>query len=79
MVWLNGRKPPYMEAVDPVPLTKEQVAHAACCLSYEGARIAAAAFFMLANRQGLSPMDISKVIETGADFQPVQIKQTAAE
>lgn len=78
MTWLNGRKPPYMDGAERVALTKEQVAHAACCLSYEGARLAAAAFIMLANRQGLSPKDITNVIETGSDFQPVQIKQDAA-
>lgn len=78
MTWLNKRKPPFMESAEYIELTPAQVSKAAFALTYEGARVAAAAFFMLANKQGLSPGYISKVIETGDDFQPVQIKQSAA-
>lgn len=75
MTWLNGRKPPYMESAEYIELTAAQVSKAAFALTYEGARVAAAAFFMLANRQGLSPDYISKVIETEPDESPVKIKE----
>lgn len=73
MTWLNGRKPDFMQNAEPVKLTARQALKAAKALSYDGARIAAMCFIMLANRQGLSPAYISEMLEECGDF-PVKIK-----
>lgn len=67
MTWLNGRKPQFMETDEKTALDSRQILHAAMSLSYEGLRIAAAAFIKLANMQGLSPAYISQIIEDSGE------------
>ena len=62
-LFLNERRPPYMESTEYITLTLEQIRHAVLSMSYSGRTVAAAAAILLLNRQGLSPAEIIKALE----------------
>ena len=62
-LFLNERRPPYMESKEYITLTLEQIRHAVLSMSFSGGTVAAAAAILLLNRQGLSPAEIIKALE----------------
>lgn len=61
-VFLNGKTPPFMESVEPVRLTPDQISKAAMGLTYSALRIAAAGYFSLFQSLGNSPAEAVEVI-----------------
>ena len=62
-LFLNERRPPYMESKEYITLTLEQIRHAVLSMSLPGRSAAAAAAILLLNRQGFSPAEIIKTLE----------------
>jgi len=65
-LWKNGRKPRFIESDKKEALTAERIPHAVAAMSYEGLQFAAAGFFTLAQRLGLSPAEAVWLID-GSD------------
>ena len=62
-LFLNERRPPYMESTEYITLTLEQIRHAVLSMSFSGRTVAAAVAILLLNRQGLSPAEIIEALE----------------
>lgn len=62
-LFLNERRPPYMESTEYITLTLEQIRHAVLSMSFSGRTVAVAAAILLLNRQGLSPAEIIEALE----------------
>jgi hypothetical protein len=60
-IWKNGRKPPFIDGAD--PLNNDKVTFVVNNMTYTGLQTAAACFLMLANKQGLTPCEITKILE----------------
>lgn len=63
-VWLNARKPPYMDGTESHALTEDHILHAVKSMSYEGLQLCAIGYLLVMNRMGLSPADISAGLES---------------
>ena len=68
-LFLNERRPPYMESTEHITLTLEQIRHAVLSMSFSGRTVAAAAAILLLNRQGLSPAQILDVLDGKEEVQ----------
>lgn len=62
-LFLNQRRPPYMESTEYIKLTLDQIRHAVLSMTVAGRTYAAATAILLLNRQGLSPAEIIKTLE----------------
>lgn len=63
-IFLNGKKPPYMEGDEYIHLSAGQIAHAVNSLNYAGKEAAATVALMTLNRLGLTPAQIVTLLET---------------
>lgn len=63
-VWKNGRKMTFVYGEN--RLTPEQVQQAVNSMSYCGLQVAAASFFLLCDKIGLSPKQAAEILESEA-------------
>lgn len=63
-IFLNGRKPPYMEGGEYIKLSAGQISHAVNSLNYTGKEAASAVAIMTLNLLGLTPAQITSLLET---------------
>lgn len=63
-IFLNDRKPPYMEGDEYIKLSAGQIAHAVNSLNYAGKEAAATVALMILNRLGLTPAQIVTLLAT---------------
>ena len=63
MIWLNGRKPPYMEGTESHALTADHIMHAVRSMSYEGVQLCAAGYLLLLDGMGKTPALITQELE----------------
>lgn len=63
-LWLNGRKPPYMESGEPGSLTQDHIAHAVNSMTYQGLQMCAAGYLLAMQKVGWSPREISDAVES---------------
>ena len=63
-IFLNGKKPPYMEGTEYVNLSAGQISHAVNSLNYAGKEAAAVVAIMMLNRLGLTPAQITALLAT---------------
>ncbi len=61
-IWLNGRKKSFMYGEK--RLTHEEVQEAVNSMTYNGLQVAAASFLLLAQKIGLEPCEIIKILES---------------
>lgn len=62
-LWLNGRKPAYMDSVEKNSLTHDNVAQAVNSMTYQGLQVCAAGYLMAMQRCGWSPKEIAEAVE----------------
>ena len=63
-IFLNDRKPPYMEETEYIKLSAGQISHAVSSLNYAGKEAAAVVAIMMLNRLGLTPAQITALLAT---------------
>lgn len=63
LVWLNNRKPPFMESEEKGVLTSEHIEYAVKQMSYTGLQLCAAGYLLAMTKLKLSPAEISKYLE----------------
>ena len=63
-IFLNGKKPPYMEETEYIKLSVGQISHAVNSLNYAGKEAAAVVAIMTLNALGLTPVQITALLAT---------------
>ena len=63
-IFLNEKKPPYMEETEYIKLSAGQISHAVNSLNYAGKEVAATVAIMVLNRLGLAPAQITALLAT---------------
>ena len=63
-IFLNGKKPPYMEGDEYIKLSAGQISYAVSSLNYAGKEAAAVVAIMMLNRLGLTPAQITALLAT---------------
>lgn len=63
-IFLNDRKPPYIEGDEYIKLSAGQIAHAVNSLNYAGKEAAAVVAIMTLNELGLTPAQITALLAT---------------
>ena len=63
-IFLNEKKPPYMEETEYIKLSAGQISHAVNSLNYAGKEAAATVALMILNRLGLTPAQIVTLLAT---------------
>ena len=63
-IFLNGKKPPYMEGDEYIKLSAGQISHAVNSLNYAGKEAAATVALMILNHLGLTPAQIVTLLAT---------------
>lgn len=63
-IFLNDKKPPYMEGTEYIKLSAGQIQHAVASLNYSGKEAAATVAIMTLNLLGLTPAQITALLET---------------
>ncbi len=64
-IWLNGRKPPYMESCEP-DMNPDKARHAVRSMTYEGMQMAAAGYLLAMNAVGQTPAQMTAMLEDAA-------------
>ena len=65
-VWLNGRKPPYMESDERDSLTPDKIKHAVNSMTYEGLKLCAIGYLLCMQKMEQTPAQISGDLEAVA-------------
>ena len=63
-IFLNKKKPPYMEETEYIKLSAGQISHAVNSLNYAGKEAAAVVAIMVLNNMGLPPAQITALLAT---------------
>lgn len=63
LVWLNNRKPPFMESEEKGVLTSEHIEYAVKQMSYTGLQLCAAGYLLCMSKLNLSPKEICRYME----------------
>lgn len=63
-LWLNGRKPAYMDSVEKNSLTNDNVTQAVNSMTYQGLQMCAAGYLLAMQKVGWSPREISDAVES---------------
>jgi len=63
-IFLNEKKPPYMEEAEYIKLSAGQISHAVNSLNYAGKEAAAVVAIMTLNALGLTPAQITALLAT---------------
>ena len=63
-IFLNGKKPPYMEGTEYIKLSAGQISYAVNSFNYAGKEAAAVVAIMTLNALGLTPAQITALLET---------------
>lgn len=62
-VWLNGRKPEFMESMERDFLTGEYIRKAVASMSYQGLQLCAAGYLLAMTKLHIPPAEICRLME----------------
>ena len=63
-LWLNGRKPPYMDSIEAESLTLDHITHAVNSMTHGALQMCAAGYLLAMQKLGWTPREISAALES---------------